>query len=294
MKYVIGTMRPNFLLLAVACVFLAMAAAIWTHGEINAWHVVLAFIGGLAAHASVNAINEYQDVKSGLDYRTNRTPFSGGSGTLIQDESKAPIVLWTTIVTALIAVAIGVYFAIVVGWMIVLIGVAGLLVIFTYTRWLNRQPLLCLLSPGFGFGTLMVLGAYYVLTGTITWTAVVASFVPFFLVSNLLLLNQFPDIEADKTVSRKHYPILIGKKASAVIYICFLAATYLTIVLGVLFSLTPAWTLLGLLTLISAIPTSRAVLKNAEDIPALIPSLIQNVLLNLVTPVLMGIGFLIA
>jgi len=130
----------------------------------------------------------------------------------------------------------------------------------------------------------MVLGAYYVLTGTITWAAVTASFVPFFLVSNLLLLNQFPDVEADKTVSRKHYPILIGKKASAVIYVCFLVATYTTIILGVLLKLTPAWTLLGMLTLISAVPTSRAVLKNAENIPALIPSCTQNVLLNLVTP----------
>jgi len=294
MKYVIGTMRPNFLLLAVACVFVAMAAAIWTHGQVNVWHAVLAFIGGLAAHACVNAINEYQDVKSGLDFRTNRTPFSGGSGTLIQDTSKAPIVLWTVIVTALVAVLIGVYFSIVVGWLILAIGAIGLVVIFTYTQLINKQPLLCLIAPGFGFGTLMVIGSYYVLTGTITCTAVLTSFVPFFLVSNLLLLNQFPDVEADKTVARKHYPIMIGKKSSAVIYIAFLAATYVTIVLGVVVKLTPAWTLISLLTLVSAIPTARAVLKNAEDTPALIPSMIQNVLLNLVTPVLMGIGFLIA
>jgi 1,4-dihydroxy-2-naphthoate octaprenyltransferase len=294
MKYVIGSMRPNFLLLAVACVFVAMAAAIWTHGQVNALHAVLAFIGGIAAHGCVNAINEYQDLKSGLDFRTNRTPFSGGSGTLIQDPTKAPIVLWTTIVTAAITAIIGIYFAIVVGWLILLIGAVGLIVIFTYTKWINKQPFLCLIAPGFGFGTLMVLGAYYVLTGDITWTAVLTSFIPFFLVSNLLLLNQFPDAEADATVQRKHYPILIGKKASAVIYIVFLVATYLTIILGVLLKLTPAWTLLSLLTLFSAIPTARGVLRNAENIPALIPSMIQNVLINLITPVLMGIGFLIA
>ena len=294
MKYIIGTMRPNFLLLAVSCVFVAMAAAIWTHGQVNAWYAVLAFIGGLAAHGCVNAVNEYQDVKSGLDFRTNRTPFSGGSGTLIQDPSKAPIVLWTVIVTALIAALIGVYFSIVVGWPILVIGAIGLVVIFTYTQWVNKQPLLCLLAPGFGFGTLMVIGSYYVLTVSITWTAMLTSFVPFFLVSNLLLLNQFPDVEADKTVARKHYPILIGKKASAVIYVAFLVATYVTIVLGVVLKLTPVWTLISLLTLVSAIPTARAVLKNAENIPALIPSMIQNVLLNLITPVLMGVGFLIA
>jgi 1,4-dihydroxy-2-naphthoate octaprenyltransferase len=64
-------------------------------------------------------------------------------------------------------------------------------------------------------------------------------------------------------------------------------------VLGVLTKLTPPWTLLGLLSLFIAIPTARSVLKKAEDIPALIPSLGQNVMLNLITPVLMGIGFLL-
>lgn len=293
MKYIIGVMRPNFLLLAVACTFLAMAAAIWTHESVNPAYTALAFIGALAAHGCVNAINEYMDVRSGLDFRTTRTPFSGGSGTLIQDTSKAPLVLWTVIVTAAITVLIGVFLAVKVGWPILLIGALGLFVIFAYTPWFNKQPLLCLLSPGFGFGTLMVLGAYYVLTGTITWTAILSSFIPFFLVCNLLLLNQFPDVEADKTVSRKHYPILIGKQASSIIYVIFLAATYVTILLGVILRITPVWTLLALVTLAIAIPTARSVMKNAENLPALLPSLGKNVLLNLLTPVLMGIGFLL-
>jgi len=32
------------------------------------------------------------------------------------------------------------------------------------------------------------------------------------LVNNLLLLNQFPDVDADKTVGRRHYPIAVGRK----------------------------------------------------------------------------------
>lgn len=293
MKYVISTMRPRFLILALVCVFLGTAAAIWTAGAVNPWHVVLSFIGGLAAHGCVNAINDYTDIRSGLDFRTNRTPFSGGSGTFVAEPGKIHLALWTTIVTAVITAVIGIYFAVEIGWPILLIGAVGLVVIFTYTKWLNRQPFLCLVSPGFGFGTLMVLGTFFVLTGKVTWAALIASFIPFFLVSNLLLLNQFPDVEADKTVSRKHYPILIGRKTSAVIYVGFLAATYITIILGVMLRLTPVWTLLGLLSAAIAIPTARSVLRNAEDLPALLPSLIQNVLLNLITPLLMGVGFLI-
>ncbi len=293
MKYVISTMRPRFLILALVCVFLGTAAAIWTAGAVNPWHVVLSFFGGLAAHGCVNAINDYTDIRSGLDFRTNRTPFSGGSGTFVAEPGKIHLALWTTIVTAVITAVIGFYFAVEIGWPILLIGAVGLVVIFTYTKWLNRQPFLCLVSPGIGFGTLMVLGTFFVLTGKVTWAALIASFIPFFLVSNLLLLNQFPDVDADKTVSRKHYPILIGRKTSAVIYVGFLAATYITIILGVMLRLTPVWTLLGLLSAAIAIPTARSVLRNAEDLPALLPSLIQNVLLNLITPLLMGVGFLI-
>ena len=294
MKFIISTMRPRFLILAIACVFLGTAAAIWTVGAVNPWHVILAFIGGLAAHGCVNAINDYSDIRSGLDFRTNRTPFSGGSGTFVEEPTKIHLALWTTIGTALVTTAIGIYFTLVVGWPILLIGVIGMIVILTYTKWLNKQPFLCLLSPGLGFGTLMVLGTFYVLTGRITWAAVLASFIPFFLVSNLLLLNQFPDVEADTTVGRRHYPILIGRKSSAVIYVTFLAATYVAIILGVALKIIPAWTLLGLLSAVLALPTARNVLRNTEDIPALVPSMIQNVLLNLVTPLLMGIGFLIA
>ncbi len=43
----------------------------------------LVLLGALAAHGAVNALNEYADYRSGLDLRTARTPFSGGSGTLV-------------------------------------------------------------------------------------------------------------------------------------------------------------------------------------------------------------------
>ncbi len=41
---------------------------------------MLATFGLLVAHAAVNIFNDYFDARSGLDYKTRRTPFSGGSG----------------------------------------------------------------------------------------------------------------------------------------------------------------------------------------------------------------------
>jgi 1,4-dihydroxy-2-naphthoate octaprenyltransferase len=117
--------------------------------------------------------------------------------------------------------------------------------------------------------------------------------VPFFLVSNLLLLNQFPDVEADKSINRRHYPITIGRKASAKIFVAFYALAYLAILVGVFVFHTPYLSLLGLLTLVFAIPAGLCALRNAIDIPKLMPALGQNVLVNILTPLLVAIGFFI-
>jgi 1,4-dihydroxy-2-naphthoate octaprenyltransferase len=293
MQLILGPMRLPFLILAPVCVFLGLAAAVYIHGPVSPLAALLAFLGGLGAHISVNALNEYFDFKSGLDFKTQRTPFSGGSGTLPNNPQGARTALATGLISLAITAAIGVYFSFTAGLALLPLGLAGLFIVFFYTIWLTRVPFLSLLAPGLGFGTLMVMGTAFVLGLQYSWAAFFASLVPFFLVSNLLLLNQFPDAEADQTIGRRHYPIAIGRKASAVIYVLFLAGTYLAIIAGVVLNFMPIYTLLGLLTLVIAIPTALNVLKNPDEIAKLIPSLGMNVILNLLTPVLVGVGFLL-
>jgi 1,4-dihydroxy-2-naphthoate octaprenyltransferase len=254
----------------------------------------MALVGGLACHVSVNALNEYFDFKSGLDSRTERTPFSGGSGTLQAHPELAKQALTTGVVAAVIIVLVGIYFITVGGWSIVPLGLLGLVVIIAYTPWITRQPVLCLVAPGLGFGTFMVMGTDLVLTWEYTWTSFIASLVPFFLVSNLLLLNQFPDVEADKSVGRSHVPILFGRGTSSIIYGLFLLGAYLSIIIGVVLGYLPVASLLGLATLLIAVPAFRGARAYADDIPKLIPSMGQNVLINLLTPVLVAVGLFIA
>jgi 1,4-dihydroxy-2-naphthoate octaprenyltransferase len=107
------------------------------------------------------------------------------------------------------------------------------------------------------------------------------------------LLNQFPDVEADKTVGRRHFPILIGRHLSSIIFSSFLVLTYVAIVVGVILSILPIGSLLGLATLILAIPLLKGSIKNADDIRNLIPFMGNNVLVNLLTPVLVAAGIFI-
>ncbi len=294
LKTVLGPMRLPFLILPPACVLVGVGTALWTQGQVRVLHAVIAFVGAIAAHISVNALNEYFDYKSGLDFRTRPTPFSGGSGTLPTSPEAARSAWITGLVALGLAALVGVYFLTVWGLALLPLGLLGLILVFTYTNWITRSPLLCLIAPGLGFGTLMVMGTDFVLSGGYSWPAFVASLVPFFLVSNLLLLNQFPDVEADREVGRRHYPIVIGRKASSLIYGAFLLGTYLSIVAGWAFNVLPAWALLGLATLVLGVPTAVGVYRYAEDLERLAPYLGLNVILTVSTPLLMAIGLLIA
>ena len=186
-------MRVPFLILTPACVLLGLGTATRSSGHIRVIQFIFLLIGAVAAHISVNAFNEYFDFRSGLDFRTSRTPFSGGSGTLPLSPSLAQQALRTAIATFAITILIGLYFLMLRGLLLLPLGLFGLLIIVAYTPWMARNPFLCLIAPGLGFGPLMVMGTHFALTGEYPWTAFVASLVPFFLVNDLLLLNQFPD-----------------------------------------------------------------------------------------------------
>lgn len=286
-------MRLPFLVLTPACLLLGFGTAVWSTEEVSIFYIVLVFFGATGAHISVNTFNEYFDFRSGLDLKTERTPFSGGSGTLPENPELAGQTLILAIATFLLTGLIGVYFLYVMGFSLLPIGVLGLFVVAAYTPWITRSPFLCLIAPGLGFGPLMVIGTDFVLTGSYSWTALIVSLVPFFLVNNLLLLNQFPDVEADRSVGRRHFPLIIGRRTSSLIYGAFLILAYTSLVLGVSFGYLPSTSLIGLTVLFVAVPTFIGVYRYAEEVKKLIPYLGLNVAINIVTPILIALGLFV-
>jgi 1,4-dihydroxy-2-naphthoate octaprenyltransferase len=293
-KWILGPMRVPFLILTPACVLVGIGTAVWSSQNVSILEIFIVLIGAIAAHISVNAFNEYYDFKTGLDFRTRRTPFSGGSGTLPESPGASLYALATAWLSFAIVAIIGIYFVLLRGPLLLPVGILGLILLIVYTLWLTRNPVLCLIAPGLGFGVLMVMGTNFALTGEYSWTSFIASLVPFFLVSNLLLINQFPDVEADRSVGRRHFPITIGRIKSAWIYVTFLSLAFIVIVLGVFIQYLPPLSLLGLLGLPLAIRLMIGAVRYAEDIDQLVPVLSLNVLLTILMPVLFGIGMLIS
>ncbi len=262
--------RPNFLILAPLCAGLGVAVA-WRQGLTTPWlDTLLVLLGAVLAHAAVNLFNEYDDFVSGLDLTTRRTPFSGGSGALPERPSAARSVRVAALLTLGLVIAIGLYFLLGSGGLpLLLLGATGVVLVVTYTRWITRRPLLCLIAPGLGFGPVMVLGAALALGAQPDRTAVVVSIVAWLLVSELLLINQIPDAEADANAGRHHLVISVGRhQASRLVGLLWLAS-YLVILTGLATASLPPWAALALLTVPASLWLSRT-LPTAIDQPALL------------------------
>lgn len=270
---VVRAFRPNFLVLAPLCAGLGVAVA-WQQGGSPALiDTLLVFIGALLAHAAVNLFNEYEDFVSGLDMITRRTPFSGGSGALPEVPSAAKGVLAAAIGTLGLVAAIGLYFLWQRGLPLLVLGVAGIVLVLTYTRWITRRPILCLLAPGLGFGPVMVLGAIVALGGRIDTSALLVTLVAQCLVSELLLINQIPDADADQKVGRRHLVITMGRTAAARLVAVLLLGSYVPVLAGVLLGGLPVWSALALVTLPVSLWISRQlplVLDNPERLNAVL------------------------
>jgi 1,4-dihydroxy-2-naphthoate octaprenyltransferase len=292
----LGVIRLPFLSLSLVVVFLGTAMA-WYSGYFNPALSLLTMLGLMSAHASVNVFNEYFDFRNGVDLHTNRTPFSGGSGTIPSGRIKAKqaFILGTFLLA--VAAILGTYLILSSGIALVPIVVTGLLCIILYDPAILKMGW-AEWAPGLGLGSLAILGTFYVQTGHLTWPVVFASIPSGILAHNLLLINEFPDIEADKAAGRVSLPIRLGPRAAAQIYGALASGAYLWIALSVGLGYVskpgpmPVYCLLGLLT----IPLALKAMKGAmhwREIKQIVPAMAANVIVVLLTQVLLGTGFIL-
>lgn len=283
--------RPRFLLLSVVLVFLGTCLA-WYDGTFHLGRALLASLGLLLVHIGVNVLNDYFDYKSGIDLGVKRTPFSGGSGILPAALMTPRQVFWLGMGSFLLAIPIGVYFVISRGWALLPLLVVGAVCLLLYTPFLTRMgwPEW---APGVGMGALPVLGAYFIQTADYTLPAVIACIPSGILVHNLLLLNEFPDVAADKKAGRRTLPIVIGKKRAGIVYSALTIAVYLWIIGGVVAGQMPTFSLIALLTLPLAVKAIWGSRKH-DDMSQLVPAMASNVLVVLLTQFLLGIGYILA
>ena len=272
--------RGPFLLLPVTLIAAGAAAAAW-EGHFDLRSTALAFVGLLALHIAVNVFNELSDLRTGVDFHTRRTPFSGGSGTLVAGLLTPAEARGFAIVTAAIGLAIGIHFYTRVGWPMLPLMALGALAVVGYTDALTRIGLGEVFA-GLGLGALPVWGTGLVQGGWPGATVLAASVPAFFMTFNLLLLNEFPDVAADRIGKRRHLIILFGRRVAALIYAAAALAVPVAVAVAVALRALPPLSLLAALpSLLLVAPLRWAFSSPESEVP--LPALGANVAWNLAT-----------
>jgi len=286
-----GVARAPFLLLPPTLVASGAAAAAWD-GAFSWPRTLLAVVGLVALHMAVNIFNEWSDLRTGIDLHTERTPFSGGSGTLPAGAMSPRVALLFGIACSAVGLAVGLWFLRHVGWVLLPIVVAGAFSVVAYTDLLARLGV-GEIAAGFGLGAGPVIGAALVQGGgwspAAGWVAAPA----FFMTFNLLLLNEFPDEQADRRGGRRNLVILLGRRAAAWVYAFAAVATPLVIVAAVLLRALPPLVLLGVLPSLALLGPLRGVVADPGS-PVPVTALAANVAWNLATNSLLALGLALA
>jgi 1,4-dihydroxy-2-naphthoate octaprenyltransferase len=304
LKIWMAQVRANFLILAVFLVVIGLAFSLkyppQSGSSFNIIHALLLIIGVVLSHISVNLFNEYSDFKTKIDYYTNRTPFTGGSGMMTSGKTKPENVRFVGITTLIIAALTGIYFTFVSHWIIFVISIIGGFSVLFYTNFLAKN-VLGELFAGLSLGTLVVLGTYISMTASpgtplsqlLPAEVIWISIPPGILTSLLLLINQFPDMEADKQGGRKHLVIRYGIKRASYIYTFGMFVTFGIIVLMPIVGISSPWIYIALLPLPLAVKACLTAIRHGSDITKMIPALGSNIMTVLGTDLLLAVAVFI-
>jgi 1,4-dihydroxy-2-naphthoate octaprenyltransferase len=287
--------RTISLLASIVPIVLGVTLAWNASGAIDWLRAVLTLVAGVAIQAGTNVFNDYFDHRNGND-AANREfvrPFSGGSRA-IQLGLMTPVeTLMLGTGLCLLSVIIGVGLALSGSPWVLAFGAIGLVSGVCYTA----RPLFWA-GRGFGeimvaanYGLLMTLGAYYVQSNTITWTATLASLPVAGLIALVLFINEFPDYNADSRTGKRTLVVRIGRAWAARLYAVLALSPFVVAAVLVATGVAPLPSLACLAGIPLVLSATRIVLQHHSEPFELAPANALTAIAHLTTGLLFALGF---
>lgn len=290
----IKAIRAPFFSATIMSAVIAGALA-YSEGKFSWLYLFGAIFIIAGSNTGINLINDYFDHKSGNDeINKYHGPFSGGSR-VIQDKLIKPrTILIVGISSFVIVTLVGLYFVIFVNLHLLWFGLAAVLLGYFYTA----SPLR-LTYRGLGeilvfikAGPLAVCGTYLLFTGNITLEALLISIPQGLLLAAILLINEFPDYEADKSAGKRHIIVRIGREKARILYAALITSIYLSVLIPVILKLMPIYLLAIFIALPLAIQAVSTTLKKYNDPRAILPAQAKTILLTLSSGILIVAGYI--
>ena len=286
--------RIPFLTATVIPITLGAVIAWGSLRAYNLGYFVLTLIGGMCLHLGTNIINDYFDFRSGCDEINTEgiSPISGGSRVLLENLVRPRSAYFAALSFFGMAGLIGIVLSMAVGWVVLLLGVIGLISGYFYVTQLATRGI-GELVVGLNFGPLMVLGSYYVQAQNVVLDPLLAAVPVGCLITAILWINEIPDYTADKAVGKKTLVVRVGRKRGADLYAVIVTAAYAWTVVMVALRCMPLASLIALVTLPLAIKAISAARKYSEKPQAMIVANLSTIRLHLLFGALLVVGYVL-
>jgi len=289
-KAVLKTINLSYFLLTIVCIFLGFSAVIANHGDVNGYLLIAACIAAFVGHFSLCTFHEYSDLKHTWAFKENSDKHVGHPRARDQVNSA----FFAGLVALIVSLSCGLFLVVKFGLGILPVGVIGLMVLLSYSSVIKKHPIYSLLAPGFGFALLIALGTEYVLVGQYTQLVWVIAIIPFFLVNNLWLLNNYGDIKASTDVQESEdFPMAYGIKMSNYVYAVFATLATLIIIAYVVIGYLPVLSLIALIPMPLAFYALYGGIKFGQNITQQPKFLRSNLIATVATPALLGLTLIL-
>jgi 1,4-dihydroxy-2-naphthoate polyprenyltransferase len=214
--------RPPFLIASIMPVLIGSAWASAAYHLFNGLLFGLALAATVLAHAAANVYNDVGDDVIGADAdNTDRIyPYTGGSRFIQTGLLSRSQMTRLALGLAAAALTLGAPLAVLRGPGVILLGVAGLGLGLLYSlpgaqlsaRGIGEA------AVAIGFGALPVLGAVWLQTGFIDSAAVLICVPVSAWAAAILIINEVPDIEADRRAHKRTLVVRWGTGGARLIY----------------------------------------------------------------------------
>lgn len=238
--------RPAFLTITLlGCLIgIALPSATKETFEIN----FLALCVALYTHAAANLLNDYFDHLNGSDQNNESriTPFTGGSRFIQNQIFKPRQILLLGIALILLSTGLGLYLCSQTTWHLIPLGMIGI-----FIAWAYSAPPFELMSKGV-LGelaisiawSLVVIGFASIQKNAIAYEAIPIGVAFGLIVSNILLVNQIPDIRADQLAHKLTLATQTTRNELGRWYLTVIASSYALQMIGIHYLELPKATLI--------------------------------------------------
>ncbi len=289
-------LRLPFLTGSMFPVLVAAAYAYWQQQVLDGRLLLLTLLGVAGLHLGGNLLNDYYDSFGSDPINLLATPFSGGSRVIQDQELSANEVLFMAYTFLGIGVLSGLALIFLGRPWVALVGVLGLLAAYLY----SASPVQ-LMSLGLGeltiflaFGPLLSWGAYYVQTGSLQPVGLAVGLPLAFLITAILWINEFPDLEADAAAAKRQLVVQLGVGWARYVYAGLMLAPFASLFVLLEFFRLPELIMAALVALPLALKAVRLAWRTPPTDPEFVSIQALTIQTHLVTGVAMTLALLYA